>query len=77
MSVLIQYSGVDARHGSGVDVGPSFIHLDLDGEPVEVPDDLGAALLRDQPGAFKVPVKKKEPVNEPPAEASEKKESGK
>lgn len=61
MTMLIQYSGPDARHGAGVDVGYDNIHLDLDGDAVEVPDALGKALLKEQPKAFKSPAKKAAP----------------
>ncbi len=53
MGMLIKYTGRKAIHSAGVDVGPDFIHLDLDGDAVELPDDLAAALLKDQPQAFK------------------------
>lgn len=53
MGMLIKYTGRKAIHSAGVDVGPDFIHLDLDGDAVELPDDLAIALLRDQPKAFK------------------------
>jgi hypothetical protein len=59
MGILVKYSGVKAIHTSGVDVGPDFIHLDLDGEPVELPDALAEALCAEQPEAFKKIVSKK------------------
>ena len=59
MGIVVQYTGDKAIHTSGVDVGPSFIHLDLDGPGVELPDDIAKALCAEQPRAFKkVTVKK-------------------
>ena len=53
MGIVVQYTGQKAIHTSGVDVGPSFIHLDLDGPGVELDDDLAKALCSEQPQAFK------------------------
>ena len=53
MGIKVQYSGKKAIHTAGVDVGPDFIHLDLDGAAVELPDDLAEGLLRDHPLAVK------------------------
>ena len=38
MGIKVQYSGKKAIHTAGVDVGPDFIHLDLDGVAVELPE---------------------------------------
>lgn len=53
MGILVHYTGLKAIHTSGVDVGPSFIHLDLDGPAVELPDDLANDLCQGNPKAFK------------------------
>jgi len=48
-----------------VDVGPNFVHFDLDGDPVEVDDELAADLLRDHPLSFKKHVVKVAPKADP------------
>ena len=53
MGILVKYTGRKATHSAGVDVGPDFIHLDLDGDAVEVDDVTAASLLKDHPEAFK------------------------
>jgi len=73
MGILVKYTGRKAIHSAGVDVGPNFIHMDLDGEAVELPDDLAAGLLRDQPQAFKK-IEPKKTVDKAAADDSEKKD---
>ena len=65
MGILVQYTGRKAIHTSGVDVGPDFIHLDLNGPAVELPDEVANGLCDSQPQAFK----KVQPVSEAPEKA--------
>ncbi len=53
MGVLVQYTGKKATSALGVDIPPTFAHLDLDGDPVELPDDVADRLVADHPQAFK------------------------
>jgi len=72
MGILVKYSGKKATHSSGVDVGPNFIHLDLDGDAVELDDALAEGLLKDHPQAFK----KIEPKKAAPEKAETVSEKG-
>lgn len=73
MSVFVKYTGRKAIHSAGVDVGPDSIHMDLDGDAVELPDDLASGLLKDHPQAFKK-IETKKTVDKAAAGDSEKKE---
>jgi hypothetical protein len=65
MATALVYTGKKAIHTAGVDVGPNFIHFDLDGDPVEVDDGLADDLLRDHPLSFKKYVVKVAPKADP------------
>ena len=53
MGILVKYTGPKAIHSSGVDVGVQAVHLDLDGDAVELDDDVANDLCKGQPQAFK------------------------